>query len=88
MKKEIFVARNVDRDVYKKFRQKALERGLSVGNAISMAMELWVASDSNKGKDFSKLMEVAGLIKTKGKVKWSEEVDEILYGSENDIPRH
>lgn len=86
--KEMLVARNVNKEVYRKFKQKASERGLKIGNAISDAMELWIRSGKKDGENFKKIMSLSGVIKMKGKGNWSERVDEILYGYENDIPRH
>ncbi|MDE1873704.1 MAG: hypothetical protein KGI04_01120 [Candidatus Micrarchaeota archaeon] len=88
MKKDVLVARNVDKEAYARFRRKALERGLNVGAALTSAMELWMEKGSKKKKDIRNLMALEGFIKMGRKGNWSEHVDDILYGSYNDIPRH
>lgn len=39
-----------------------------------------IGVEQSKKKDPKKLLEMSGIIKTKNKVSWSTEVDDILYG--------
>jgi hypothetical protein len=80
MKKGTLVARKVNRSVYRRFRQKALEAKESVGNAVTEAMEYWLkAKHLDKQPNPEKLLQLNGIIKAGKRVRWSEEIDEILY---------
>lgn len=81
MKKEIHAIRGLDDEVYRKFREKALVKRLKVGEALNLAMRKWVIEEGREiVPDPKNLLKLSGIIKTKKKVRWSEEVDEILYG--------
>ena len=74
--------RDLDEETFRKLRAVAIEENIRVGDAVNAAMKKWLAE---KGKRKNKvdnrfLLEITGLIKTKEKVKWSEEVDKTLYG--------
>ncbi len=75
------MARNVDKKVYKEFRESALKKGINTGSAITEAMALWIESlQKKKTMDIGNLRKLEGFIKTGKKVRWSEEIDEIVYG--------
>jgi hypothetical protein len=77
----MLVARKVNKTVYREFKKKAVEKNVNVGRALVEAMELWIEDEhAAKKPDIKNLYKIAGSIKTKGPVKWSTEVDEILYG--------
>ncbi|MHB8396425.1 MAG: hypothetical protein ACYDAZ_04735 [Thermoplasmataceae archaeon] len=77
---DILVVRKTNKEIYKRFRQKALEENMNVGEALNQAMVYWLAKEDHKKPDVKKLLKLNGLIKTDKTVKWSEEIDEILYG--------
>jgi hypothetical protein len=82
MKKELLTVRNIDEEIWRKFKAKTAEQKLRTGDALTEAMEVWIEEKENKKarpdpRNFSKL---AGFIKTKKKVRWSEEIDKTLYG--------
>lgn len=78
----LLVVRDVDKSVYRKFRQRVLEKGLKLGTALAMAMESWVEKGEGEDIDPRNLLKMSGIIKTKKPVKWSTEVDKVLYGWE------
>ena len=74
--------RDLDEETFRKLRAAAIEENMNVSEVMNIAMKKWLAE---KGKRKNKvdnrfLLEITGVIKTKEKVKWSEEVDETLYG--------
>lgn len=77
---DILVVRKTNKEIYKRFRQKALEENMNVGEALNQAMVYWLAKEESEKPDVKKLLKLNGLIKTDKTVKWSEEIDEILYG--------
>ena len=84
---KIFIGvREVDEDVLRKFRVLAVAKNLKLGDALSKALKHWIKQEKEKKPrlDPKNLRKITGIIKTKEKVKWSEEIDEILYGG-NDI---
>lgn len=80
--------RDLDEETFRKFRAIAIEERMKTGEALTIAMRRWIKEkEGEKAKpDARNLLKLHGIIKTKKKVRWSEEVDEILYGGENDIP--
>ncbi len=84
MKRELRAIRGIDEETYRMFRQKALEERMKTGEALTLAMKRWVSErEERKAKpDPRNLLKISGIIKTKKKVRWSEEIDEFLYGLE------
>lgn len=86
MGKTFIGVRDVDEETFRKFRAKAIEEKMRLGLALTLAMKN-LLEEKKKSKQIQfnpkNLMKITGLIKTKEKVKWSEEIDEILY-SRND----
>lgn len=82
MKKAIVAVRGVEEDVYRKFKAKIAEGKIKMGDALTEAMRKWIKEkEENKMRpDPRNLLKISGIIKTKKKVRWGEEVDEILYG--------
>lgn len=75
------VVRRVDSRISRRFKQRAVEKNLRLGKAITYAMEKWMKEDENEVKiDPQNLLKLEGLIKTKKQVRWSTDADEILYG--------
>ncbi|MHB1493784.1 MAG: hypothetical protein ACYCR7_08960 [Thermoplasmataceae archaeon] len=77
---DILVVRNANKEIYKRFRQKALEENMNVGEALNQAMNYWLVKEKHKTTDVRRMLKLNGLIKTDKTVKWSEEIDELLYG--------
>lgn len=75
------VARKINRVIYRKFKQKALEENINIGKALNQAMSDWIRKQSDEEKpNINKLLELNSVIKTKKQVNWSEKIDETLYG--------
>jgi len=83
MKKEILTVRDVDEQEWRRFRARTAEEGLKTGDALTQAMKLWVkARESQRMKpDPRLLLKVKPITIGRKKVRWSEEIDETLYGS-------
>ena len=78
---KITAIRDLDEETFRKLRAVAVEENMNVGDAMNIAMKKWLAEKEKHDKPDAKfLLEICGMIKTKEKVRWSEEVDEILYG--------
>ena len=84
MRKEILTVRNIDEEIWRKFKAKIAEEKMRAGEALTEAMKIWVAEKENKKvrPDPRNFLKLAGFIKTKKKVRWSEEIDKTLYGGE------
>lgn len=81
---KIVAVRDLDEETFRKFRAIAIEEKMKTGEALTMAMKRWIREkEAEKPKpDARNLLKISGIIKTKKKVRWSEEVDEFLYGLE------
>jgi hypothetical protein len=77
--------RDVDEEAWRKFRAKTAEEGLKTGDALTQAMRIWIKEKKKEARDAKpnpkRLLQVKPVNFGKKKVKWSEEIDETLYGS-------
>ncbi len=82
MTKTFLGVRDVDEEELRKFKALAVERKMKLGDAITKAMKDYRADVKirKKIKDPRNLLKLTGIIATKEKVRWSEEIDDILYG--------
>lgn len=69
--------RDVDQEVFREFKAEAIKRGLTMGSALTIAMEKFKAELTKKKPKFTSLKPVPW---GKGTEHVSEEVDKILYG--------
>lgn len=75
------VVRNVNKELYRRFKEKAVEANESVGQALNQAMDYWLARRAERARpDIRTIVKLRGLIHTRGRVTWSEEIDKALYG--------
>ena len=76
--------RDLDEETFRKFRALAIEERMKTSEALTLAMKKWIKEKkATKTKpDSRNLNKLNGIIKTKKKVRWSEEIDEFLYGLE------
>lgn len=83
MGKTFLGVRDVDEEALRKFKTLAVAKKLKLGEAITKALNEWAAKENERKHkpDPKNLLKLSGIIKTKEKVKWSEEIDDILYGS-------
>lgn len=70
--------RGLDEAVYKRFKAKAIEEGMKIGEALTQAMEMWIKHRSLKPK--ASLLDVKPFNWGEGTEKVSVEIDQILYG--------
>ena len=81
MKKEIVTFRGVDEEVLKKFKAKAIEERMKMGEALTLAMIKWLEEEKKERNNPRNLLKLKPFDWGKGTEKTSKEVDEILYGS-------
>ncbi len=88
-KQRIFVGiRNVDEEIYRKFRAWVIQNKLNIGFALSEAIKIYLDQMNmkiqklNKEQEaFRKLIKLKPLDLGPGTERLSEEIDDILYGS-------
>jgi hypothetical protein len=82
MAKDLRTVRDVDEATWRKFRAKTEEEGLKTGQALNEALTVWVRSKEKQAKnpDPNHFLKIEGIVRTKRRVRWSEEIDETLYG--------
>ncbi len=74
--------RDLDEDTFREFRAVAIKERMKTGEALTMAMKEWIKEKEGKetGPDARNLLKIKPVRIGKKKVRWSEEIDEILYG--------
>ncbi|MBI2971924.1 MAG: hypothetical protein HYY37_05885 [Candidatus Aenigmarchaeota archaeon] len=82
MSKTTVTVRDVDEEIFRKFRALSVEEKAKLGDALSVAMKHWLeyAENKNGRPDPKNLLKIKGIVTTRKKVKWSEEIDGFLYG--------
>jgi len=81
VRKEILTVRDVDGDAWRKFRARTSEEGLKAGEALTQAMRLWIKERETGEKPNPKnLLRIKPVKVGTKKVRWSEEIDQTLYG--------
>lgn len=85
MAKEVLTVRDVDEEVWKKFRAKTEEEGMRTGAALNQALDYWIKEKERKKihPNPRRFLKVEGLVRTGRRVEWSEEIDKVLYGDES-----
>lgn len=78
MEKTFIGVREVDKEIFNKFRTKALEKKMKLGNAITFAMKIWI-EDQNRINKKSKATLLKPFSFGKGTEKLSTEIDKFLY---------
>ncbi|MHB1440752.1 MAG: hypothetical protein ACYCSO_06990 [Cuniculiplasma sp.] len=80
-KSDILVVRKINKSIYSKFKMKAMEENRNVGDALNQAMADWLKKqEESEGQHIENMLKLKGLVKTKEVVRWSEEINETLYG--------
>ena len=87
-KQKIFVGiRNVDEELFRKFRAWAIQKRLNLNDALNNLIkeslkedELKLKKEKLKDDAFKRLLALKPIKIGNKKVRWSEEVDEIVYG--------
>ncbi len=81
---DTFIAvRNVDGEVYRRFRAKSVQEKIKLGRALTIAMNEWLSEQNakTKKKDIRNLLKLKPFDFEKGNERLSEEIDDVLYGS-------
>lgn len=74
------VIRKVDKSVYRKLKQAAVEEDMTIGSAVTEAITHWLETREKKMRpDPHTLLKLNGIVSTGRKGRWSEEIDKILY---------
>ncbi len=85
MTKKMIAVRDVDEEIFRSFRAKAIEHRMNLGSAVTVAMRQWVETDKPKKTAQRRVHKIKGGVKPfnwgKGTENTSNEIDEILYGS-------
>ena len=71
--------RGVDEAIFRKFKAKAAEEGMKIGEAVTQALESWV-KEREHAKKRASLREIECYDWGKGTEKVSSQIDQILYG--------
>ncbi|MEM2935742.1 MAG: hypothetical protein QW231_01020 [Candidatus Bathyarchaeia archaeon] len=70
--------RDLNESVFKRFKAKAVEEGMKLGEALTQAMELWVKQRAVKPR--ASLLDIRPFNWGEGTERVSVEIDQILYG--------
>lgn len=79
MVQKMLAVRGVNENVYRKFREKVVAEKTNVGKALTMIMKKWIEEEKMEKLDPKNILKIKGIIKTREKVRWSKEIDEIVY---------
>ena len=80
MTKTTIAVRDVDEETFRKFRAMTVEDGMKLGDTLTIAMKHLVEDEKKKKPDPKNLLKIRPVKIGKEKVRWSEEIDEFLYG--------
>ncbi|MBD3155090.1 MAG: hypothetical protein GF368_00355 [Candidatus Aenigmarchaeota archaeon] len=69
--------RNVDKKVFENFKVEVTKEGLTIGKALTMALDQWIESKKKRKENFLDLKPIDW---GEGTENTSEEIDDILYG--------
>lgn len=72
--------RGLDEAVFKRFKAKAVEEGMKLGEAVTQAMQMWVSR--KRARSRAKLLDTRPFDWGRGTEKLSLGIDQILYGEE------
>ena len=79
--KTTIAVRDVDEETFRKFRAMTDEEKMKLGDAVTMAMKNLLEEEREKKRpDPKNLLKIKPIKVGKKKVRWSEEIDEVLYG--------
>jgi plasmid stability protein len=70
--------RNLDASVFRKFKARAVQEGMKLGEAVAQAMDMWTKRGTAKQR--GRLLEIEPFDWGEGTQKVSVEIDQILYG--------
>jgi len=70
--------RSLNESVFRKFKARAVEEGMKLGEALTQAMRIWIKQSTNKPE--GSLLDLETFDWGKGAEKISAKIDEIMYG--------
>ena len=70
--------RGVDEEVFRRFKARAVEEGMRLGEALTQAMEMWLQQRNLKPK--ARLLDIRPFNWGEGSKRVSVEIDRIIYG--------
>jgi len=70
--------RGLNESVFRKFKAKAVEEGMKLGQALTQAMDMWIRHSTDKRE--KSLLNLETFDWGKGTEKVSVEIDQIIYG--------
>ncbi|MBI2451667.1 hypothetical protein HYV50_01150 [Candidatus Pacearchaeota archaeon] len=86
MEKTFVGVRDVDMETFRKFRARAIEKRVRLGEALTRAMREFLEEEKEKNKEDvgnpRNLLRIKPIRVGKKKVRWSMEIDKFLYGLE------
>lgn len=90
MGKTFIGVRDVDEEVFRKFRALTVEEKMKLGEALTLAMKRMIQEKKKERKEGNTklLLEVKPFDFGKGTENLSEEIDDILYWGWNDFFRY
>ncbi|MCL4381041.1 MAG: hypothetical protein M1331_01110 [Candidatus Marsarchaeota archaeon] len=71
--------RGLQESVFRKFKAKAAEENINLGDAISRAMEVWLNNEKTRTSK-ARLSDLEITNWGRGTEKSSEEIDKVVYG--------
>lgn len=80
MKRGITAIRDLDEEIFRKFKAKAVEEGMNLGKALNLAILQWLNKKDSREKDPKNLLKLKTFDWGVGTEKTSKEIDKILYG--------
>jgi hypothetical protein len=80
MKKAITAIRGLDEEVLRRFKARAVEERLKMGEALTLATKKWMREKGGEKTDPKYLLKIKPFDWGKGTEKTSKEIDKILYG--------
>ncbi len=87
MTKEVLTVREVDEEIWRRFRAKIEEEGMKTGQALNEALDIWIKEKEKRKKrpDPRRFLKVNGIVKPGRRVQWSTEIDQVLYGRRGEL---
>ncbi len=73
--------RELNERVFRRFKAKAVEEGMKLGEALTQVMESWL--NEGKAEVRPKLSDIRSFNWGKGTERTSSEIDQVLYGDKD-----
>jgi hypothetical protein len=81
MGEDMFVVRGVAKELRHAVKQEAAKEGITIRQAVSMALAEWLNRKAEKRQiNFKNIEKMKGMIKGGKGEDWSRNIDKIVYG--------